>query len=208
VIIEPSEQVQAVLALQALADDLHVEHAEEAATVPESERDRALWLVEEGGVVETQPLKRLAQEGVVVIGGWVQAGEHHRLGRSVPWQRLSSWRGGKGDRVADLELADVLQAGRDVADLARVQALVHHHAWREDANFEHVGLLIVGHHLDALAAADRAIDDADVRDHALVRIVMRVKHERAERRVVVALRRGHPLHDRFEDVLDAEARFG
>ena len=60
------EEVEVELALEPLADDLHVQQAEEAAAEAEAERLRGLRLVEERGVVELQPLERVAQLGVVV----------------------------------------------------------------------------------------------------------------------------------------------
>ena len=54
------EQVEVELALEPLADDLHVQEAEEAAAEPEAERLRRLGLVEQRRVVELEPLERVA----------------------------------------------------------------------------------------------------------------------------------------------------
>ena len=80
------DEVQVELALQALLDDLHVEQAEEAAAEAEAERDRALRLVDEAGVVELQLLERVAQQRVVVAADRVEAGEDHGFGRLVAGQ--------------------------------------------------------------------------------------------------------------------------
>ena len=73
------EQVEVVLALEALLDDLHVEQAEEAAAEAEAERGRRLGLVDEAGVVEVELVERVAQLGVLVAAQRVDAGEDHRL---------------------------------------------------------------------------------------------------------------------------------
>ena len=61
------DQVQVVLALQALLDDLHVEHAEEAAAETEAQGLGDLRLVEQGRVVEAQLAQGVAQV-LVIIG--------------------------------------------------------------------------------------------------------------------------------------------
>ena len=81
------EQVEVELALEPLADDLHVQQPEEAAAEPEAERLRGLGLVEERGVVQLQLLERVAQLGVVVGVRREEPGEHHRLDLLVARQR-------------------------------------------------------------------------------------------------------------------------
>src|SRR3712207_8822643 len=49
-----------------LANDLHVQEAEESAAETEAERLRRLRLVEERGVVQLELLQRVAELGVVV----------------------------------------------------------------------------------------------------------------------------------------------
>ena len=56
--------------------------------------------------------------------------------------------------------------------------------------------------MDDVADAHRALDDADVRDHALVRVVVRVENQRLQRRRGVAFRRRDLVDDRLHDVAD------
>ena len=86
------DQVDVVLAPQALLHDLHVEQAEEAAAEAEAERDRGLGLVEKRGVVERELAERLPQVLVLVGVDRVEPGEHHRLGLAVAGQRLGRGR--------------------------------------------------------------------------------------------------------------------
>ena len=82
------DEVEVELALEPLLDDLHVEQPEEAAAEAEAERDRALRLEGDRGVVEVQLLERVAQQRVVLAADRVDAGEDEALGRLVAGQRL------------------------------------------------------------------------------------------------------------------------
>ena len=82
------EQVEVELPLQPLADDLHVEQAEEPAAEAEAESLRRLGLVEQRPVVELQPLERVAELGVLVGVRREEPCEHHRLHVLVAGQRL------------------------------------------------------------------------------------------------------------------------
>ena len=86
------EQVEVELALEPLADDLHVQQPEEAAAEAEAERLRGLGLVEERGVVQLQLLERVAELGIVVGVGREEPREHHRLDVLVARQRLAAGR--------------------------------------------------------------------------------------------------------------------
>ena len=87
-------QVDVVLALQALAHDVHVQQAEEAAAEAEAERVGVLRLPEQRGVVERQLLERVAQLLELVGLDREEAAEHHRLDVAVAGQRLG-WRGSR-----------------------------------------------------------------------------------------------------------------
>ncbi len=171
------DEVEAELALEPLLDDLHVEQAEEPAAEPEPERDRALRLVREARVVEVELLERLAQQRVVLAADGVDAGEHEALGLLVAGQRLARRPGLGRERVADLGLADVLEAGRDVADLAGDELLDRHELRPEDAELQRFREGAAGHQPDRLGRAQRAGGQPDVDDHALVGVVMAVEDE-------------------------------
>ena len=115
------DQRQVELPLEALPDDLHVQQTEEAAPEAEAQRPRGLGLVGDGGVVEAQLLQGLPQVGEVVALDRVQPAEHHGLGILVALQGRGGRTPGVGDRLAAAGLADVLDAGDEVADLARAR---------------------------------------------------------------------------------------
>ena len=146
------DEVEAELALEPLLDDLHVEQAEEPAAEAEAERDRALRRVGEARVVEVELLERVAEQRVVLAADRVDAREDEALGLLVAGQRLVGGAGDGRDRVADLGVADALEARRDVADLARHEPVDRHELRPEDAEFERVGLGAAGHQPDRLVA--------------------------------------------------------
>ena len=82
------DEVEVVLALEALLDDLEVEQAEEAAAEAEAEGGGGLHLEGEAGVVEAQLLDGVAQR--LEVGGvdGEEAAEDHRLGGLEAGQRL------------------------------------------------------------------------------------------------------------------------
>ena len=83
------EQVEVELPLEPLADDLHVQQAEEAAAKTEAERLRGLGLVRERAVVQLEPLERVAQLRVLVRIGREERREDHRLHVLVARKRLA-----------------------------------------------------------------------------------------------------------------------
>ena len=200
------EEVEVELALEALADDLHVQEAEEAAAEPEAERLRRLGLVRERAVVQLQPLERVAQLRVVVGVGREDPGEDHRLDVLVAGQRLGGRPPARGERVADAEARDVLEAGDDVADLAGGERRDRLPGGRHDAELLGVELRALRHRAQRLARREAPVDDAHERDDAAVLVVGRVEDERARRRVRIARGRRDPLDDRVEDVLHARPR--
>ena len=95
-----------------------MEQAEKAAAEAETERDGALGLEEERGVVEAELLEGVAQEGVFVGVHCVEACEDHGLDVFKAGQLGEGGARVVGDGVADLGVADVLDGGREEAHLA------------------------------------------------------------------------------------------
>src|SRR3954447_22087307 len=197
------DEVERELALEALLDDLHVQQPEESAPEPEPERHRALRRVGEAGVVQVQLLERVAQERIVLTAHRIDAGEDEALRLLVARQRLARGTSDGRDGVADLSVADALEARRDIADLACHETGDGHELRPEDTELERVGDGAAGHQPDGLAVLERARRESDVDDDALVRVVVAVEDEALQRLGGVALRRRDPRDDRLEDVRDA-----
>src|SRR3954468_21961249 len=199
------EQVEVVLALEALAHDVHVQQPEEADAEAEAEHVAGLGLPGQCRVVERELLERVAEVRVVVRVDREDAAEDHRLDLAVAGQRLGGLAGLRRERVADAQLRDVLYAGDEEADLARVQLVRGRHRGREEADVVDVGLGAGRHRADRLALPEDAVHDPDVGDHAAVLVELGVEDQRARLRVRVAVRRRDLRDELLEDVLDALA---
>ena len=102
---------------------------------------------------------------------------------------------------------DDLEPGGDVADLAGAERRDRRHARVEKKPTSRISAsLPVAISRMRSPDADRAVDDLDVGDHALVRVVVRVEDQRARRGA--SDRRvggGMLVDDRFQDLVDADA---
>ena len=97
------DEAQVELALEPLADDLHVEQTEEPASEAEPERAGRLGLVRDTRIVQAEPLERLAKVRVVVAVDGIEAAEDHRLGVLIALERLAGPRR-LGDGLTDCGL--------------------------------------------------------------------------------------------------------
>ena len=200
------DQVEVVLALQALLHDLHVQHAEEAAAEAEAHRLGAFRLEVQRGVVELELVQRLAQRRVVLGIDREQAGEHARLHLLEAGQRL-----GRPDRPARVRVSPT---GAPCTSL--IEALIQptspapSFGQRLALGREHADLVDLvgaagGHHQDLVAGLDLALHHAHQRDHAQVVVEPGVDDQRLQLVGVARLRRRDALDDRFEHV---DARSG
>ncbi len=199
------DQVEAELALQALADDLQVQQAQIADAETEAERRRRLRLVGERGVVQLQLVQRVPQGRIVRAVDRVETRVDHRLRVLVAAQGVLRRPVVTGDGVADPGLADILHAGDQVAHLADAERGRLLHLRRDHADLEELVDGAGGHHLDLVARLDPAVDDPDVRDHAAIHVVDRVEDHRAGRGGGVTDRSGELPDDLVEQVIHPDA---
>src|SRR5205085_2081995 len=192
------DEVHAVLALQALLHDVHVQETEEAAAETEAEGLRGLRLVVEGGVVEMQLLERFAQRLVFVRLDRIEPGEHLRLHLLEAGERLGGRLVGLRDRVADLRLAQPLDARRDESHLARRQGILLLRLRGEDADLLADMARSGGHQHDAVLGPQRTLHYSYQHDDADVVVEPRVDDQRLQRRIGIALRRRHAPDHRFD----------
>ena len=197
------EQVEIELALEPLADDLHVQKAEEAAPEAEAERLGRLRLVEQRRVVQLQALERVAKLRVVVGVRREEAGEDHGLHVLVARERLGGRPSLRRERVSDAQFRNVLQARDHVTDLAGGEPVARPHRRREEAELLRLESRSLRHRPQRLARGERAVDDTHERDDPAVLIVGRVEDQRTRGRVRFTGRRGDAFDDRVEHLLDA-----
>ena len=163
-----------------------------------------LHLVGEAGVVEAQPPHRGAQILELRRVDREQAAEHHRLRRLEARQRRRGAPPRPGDGVADAGVRHLLDLRRDVADLARPEAVGVLHLGPEDADAVDLVIGVRAHHGDLGAGLERAVDDPHQHDDAEIGVVPAVDEERLQGRRGVALRGRQAMDDRLEHGLDVE----
>ena len=114
----------------------------------------------------------------------------------------------RGHRVADPRLPDVLDAGDEVADLARAQAVGRLGLRGDHADLERLVGAAGRHHQAALALGQQPVDHPHVRDDSPVGVVHRVEDQRAGRRGRITGGRGNLADDRVQQFPDALPRLG
>jgi hypothetical protein len=162
----------------------------------------------ERGVVQVQLLERLAQGLVLVRLHRVEPREHLRLDLLEPGQRLRRGLVGVGHRVADLRRAQLLDPRRDVAHLAREQAVLLLGLGSEHADVVAEIRRVGAHQQDLVLRPQRSLHDPDEHHHADVVVEPRIDDQRLQARPGIALRRGHAGNDRFKDLRHVVAGLG
>ena len=154
------DEIEVVLALQALLHDVHVQQPQESATKSETQRRRHLGLEMQRRIVELELLERIA-ELLVVVG---TDGEHSckdaRLHLLESCERLFGRVVLQGNGVAHRGSVDFLDAGHDESDFPRVQGLSGHGLGREAAQPVYLVTAAGGHDADLGARVQRTIHDA------------------------------------------------
>src|SRR5438132_3168642 len=126
-----SDEVHVVFALESFLHDIHVQETEEAAAEAEAQRLRDLGLVMQRRVVQLQFLQRVAQRFVLVGLDRIQAREDLRLDFLDAGERLRGRSRRERHRVADAGRLELLDAGDDEADIARLELGPRHRLGRE-----------------------------------------------------------------------------
>ena len=113
-----------------------------------------------------------------------------------------------GERVAHLHLGGGFDVRDHIANVASDEFFPGK-KFRllgfEDADFFDLVVGIRRHELHGVAGLDRALDDANVNHHAAVGVEVRVESERLQSVVLLAGGVGDTLHDRLENILNANA---
>ena len=115
---------------------------------------------------------------------------------------------GQGDRVADLDFRDVLDAGDDVADFPGFQRVQRRGLRGVDPHFVDLVLGVVGEELDLVALFHDAVDDLDQDDHAAVGVEPGIEDQRLQGLAGVARRGRDALDDGRDDLVDADPGLG
>ena len=113
------DQVKVELAAEAFLDDLEVQEAEETAAEAHAERGGRFHLPCEARIIETKLAHRRAQVVEIARVHWEEAAEHNRLHVLIAGQSFLGRTLVLGDCVADRRVADFLDRGDEIANLAR-----------------------------------------------------------------------------------------
>jgi hypothetical protein len=152
------DQIELILALQALLHDLHVQHAEKPDAEPEAQCSGGLGLVAERRVVQRQLLQRFAEGLVVLRIDREQTGEHARLHLLEARQRRIAGPFRVGQRIADRCATDLLHTGDDEAHVAGTDGVGIQHLRGEAPHAGHLVVLPGRHDPHALALAQSPVD--------------------------------------------------
>ena len=202
------DEIEVEFAFEALFDDLHMKKTEKTATEAEAERHRRFGLEEKRRVVETKFVERVAEIAVAGAVGGVNTRVDHRLNGFETGERRRAGIGGKRDRIANAGVADALDRGGQIADLAGGETVAFLQAERlHRTDFHHVEFRARVPHPDAVTRAERSVHHADVDHHAEITVVTGIENQRFERSVFVAGRRGDLADGGFQHVLNVEPRF-
>ncbi len=175
-----------------------MQQAEEPATETEPECTGRFRFVRDGCIVQLQFLEALAQVLEVVAVDGVQTAEHHCLRVAVPGQRVNRLVVQHGDRLAAPCLGHVLDAGDEVAHLARPE-FGHRRVGRTartDLDDVVGGLCL--HEEQSRPRREPAVHHAHARHHTAVLVELGIKDESLQCGVRVALWCGDALGDRVE----------
>ena len=164
------DEVEVVLPLQPLLDDLHVQHAEEAAAEAEAQGLGDFRLVEEGGVVEAQLAQGVTQFLVGIGLHRIEAGKDPGLHLLEAWQGTVRRTVCQGNGIPHRGAVDFLDPRHQVANLASSQGLALQLLGGEDADTVRGIGAASGHDLDFVAAVDGAVDHPHQGDHPHVGI--------------------------------------
>ena len=198
-------QIQIVLALQALLDDLHVQHAEETDTEAKTQCLGAFRLELQRSIVQRQLLQRLAKILEIIRTDRKQAGINLRLDLLEPRQRIDIRGIGQGQGIAHRRTMNVLDTGDNEAYFTGLQVNSFGMLGVEHADaVDQMGLAgRLDQHLVTLL--DPAMLDAHQRHHAKVVVEPGINDQCLQRCFDLAFRRRNGVNQRFEHILDTDA---
>src|SRR5690606_19527222 len=202
------DQIQVVLALKALLNDLHVQHAEEADTKSETKGIGAFRLILQRGIVERQLLQCLAEILEIVGTDRKQTGVDLRFDTLETRQHIHIRSRGQGQSIAHRGAMDVLDAGNDEAHLAGLEIgglTVFRGEYADAVDLMH---LAGGLDQNLVALLHPAVLDPHQRDHAQIIVEPGVDDQRLQRRPNLAFGRRNHLDQSLQHVDHAHTAFG
>ena len=163
----------------------------------------------QGGIIQLELLERIAEILVTVVVRGVEAGEHHGMYLSVPWQHTLRPPSSVQDGIADASLLHPADVRDHVSHLARVERVGPALAQLEIADLRHfVAVLGMRAERDLHSLLNSTVYDPDTRNRSSVAVVIRVEDQCTQRGVHVARRRRYPADNGLEHLVDTGPLLG
>ena len=202
------DQVQVVLALQALLNDLHVQHAEEAATEAEAQCVRAFWRVLQRRIVQRQLLQRVTEVFKVIGADREQARIHLRLNTLETGQYINIRRRAQGQGIAHWRTVNVLDTGDDETYFTGFQVGSGGVFRVEYTDAVHQVDLAGGLDQNLVALFHAAVAHANQGHNAQVVVEPGVDDQRLQRIFDIAGRRRNGVYQALKHLVHAQAGLG
>ena len=152
-----------------------------------------------------QFIERVTQVLVVLVVDREQARIDHGLGLAITGKRLGAGVRRPRKGIAHANGLGVLQARDHIAHLANGQRVDRRLGGTLDTHTIDQKIALGLHHAQGIALFNRAVKNANSGDDAAVFIKIRVKDERLERRVRIALGRRDQKDNGLQQIMDALA---
>ena len=201
------QQVEPEFTFEAFLDDFHVQKAQEAYAEAESQCVRGFGLPHQSRVVERKFLECFFERFVLIAFDGEEASEYHGLYVAVARKRFGCAICLVGDRVADLDLRNILQARDEIADVADRKIGKCNLGRFAGADFLYEGFCSSCHHVNLVALFNRTVDYANECDDSAVSVEIRIEDEGAQGCVCIADRGRNVVDNGFEKVVHAFAGF-
>ncbi|MNG89131.1 hypothetical protein D3C79_479860 [compost metagenome] len=202
-----SDQFQIVFTLQTLLNDLHVQQTQEATAEAKAQRGRALWFIEQGGVVQAQLAQRIT-EGFIIVGtDREQAGIHLWLHFFKAWQHFVCWLASQRQGIAHWRAEDIFNGADQPAHFATVQHVAIDTFRGENPQTVGVISLASTHDLNFIALAQGAVFHPDQGDNAKVVIKPGVDDQRLQRSIRITFWWRDITHQTLQHFRHANAGF-
>ncbi len=185
-----------------------MQEPEESTAEAEPECTGGLGLIGDRGVVQLQLLQTLAEVLEVVAVDREQTAEHHRLRVAVTRERLLGGIRKRRHRLTASRLAHVLDACDEVTHFARPEFGDGSRSRHACTDLDHFVRRLRLHEQQLAACRQPSVHHAHARDHAAIRVVLRVEDECLQRCVRVTLRRGDAFDDGVQQLGHADSRLG
>ena len=192
------DELQLVLALQALLHHVHVEEAQEAAAETKAQGLGCFRYVLQCRIIELQFFQRYFQIVIVLTFDGIEAAENHGQRLAISGERFGRAILCGGDGIPHFAVRYGLDASRHITYRAAGQHIAGLGERREITHFRDRVHLAGRHHADIHARTDFPILHTHIGNGAFVGVENGIKNEAAQRLLRVILRRRHLLYDTLQ----------